>query len=132
MTKKRKVAVKKLDNGTYAHLGLLSGIKQFKKTSELLDGEILIDINVDGFPIYRSTSTECWPIMARCIQFGICRPFPVGIFYGEGKPKPLDEYLSEFLQEVKVLKKDGASLFGGKCNLRFRFICDAPVRAWKK
>ncbi|XP_046382260.1 uncharacterized protein LOC124153204 [Ischnura elegans] len=132
LTKKRKVPVKKLDNGSYAHLGLINGIKKFSKVRELEDATVLFDISFDGFPIYKSASTECWPILARCNQLGIREPFPLGIFYGEGKPKPLTEYLSEFLKEVRDLKNDNAFAFGRQCQLKFRYICDAPARAYIK
>lgn len=58
---------------------------------------IMLDIFVDGVKVFRSVSEECWPILARCKDFVDSTPFVIGIFYGLGKPKPIEDYLSNFI-----------------------------------
>lgn len=131
MTSKRKVSVKELTNGQYVHLGFLKKVKELKKDKAVNDTELLFDINFDGISIYKSASSECWPITVRCVQFNI-EPFPVGIFYGTSKPNPLKIYLEDLVNELKEVQQTGIDLNGMHFTVKFRFICDAPARAFVK
>ncbi|XP_024867765.1 uncharacterized protein LOC112452011, partial [Temnothorax curvispinosus] len=92
-----------------------------------------VDISIDGLPVSKSSFVDVWPILGRCTGLYDQRPIVIGLFCGSGKPKPLDSYLMDFIDELKVLQNDGI-----KCNNQvFRvfvhwFICDAPARAYLK
>lgn len=131
MTSKRKIQVKELINGQYVHLGFLKQIKNLKKNRVVNDTELIFDFNFDGISIYKSTPSECWPITARCVQFNT-EPFFVGVFFGTNKPNSLEMYLEDLINELKEVQQTGIDLNGMHFTVKFRFICDAPARAYLK
>lgn len=48
-------------------------------------------------------------MLARCKDFVDSTAFVIGIFYGLGKPKPIEDYLSNFIQEIKELRREGVT-----------------------
>ena len=57
----------------------------------------------------------------------------VAVYCGKSKSHPVDDFLKDFVLEVKHLCVAGTAF--NKMNLRFRlgvFICDAPVRVFLK
>lgn len=125
--------------GNYSHIGLKKGIIKrlgsgfSRDNSSETANDILIDINVDGFSPFKSASLECWPILARSPNVRNEEPFVVRVFCGTGKPKPVSEFLSDFIAEVVELRESGVEFTGitYKCDIRF-FLCDAPARAYMK
>lgn len=65
--------------------------------------KIMLDVFVDGVQVFKNVSEECWFILAKCKDFVDSTPFIIGIFYGLGKPKPIEDYLNNFIQEIKEL-----------------------------
>lgn len=53
-------------------------------------------VNVDGLPLYKSSSIELRPIMC---SFGRRKPFTVALYCGVGKPRDVEAYLENFLDE---------------------------------
>ncbi|KYN03085.1 hypothetical protein ALC62_06074, partial [Cyphomyrmex costatus] len=106
----RKTRVIVLSNGEYSHVDLRYGIMSKLKYGIQNCDKILVDVFVDGVKVHRNVSEECWPILARCKDFVDSKPFVVGIFHGLGKPKPIKDYLSNFVQEVKELRQEGIIL----------------------
>jgi len=130
----RSVDVKLLNNGQYAHLGLQQGllIKSEKGFAHRVD-KVLIDVFVDGVKIYNSVREESWPIMARGVDFKNSKPFVVGIFYGASKPDPIEEYLRDYMDEMKDLLANGITILGRCYEFEVRFyLGDAPARAYSK
>lgn len=131
-TPRGKTAIKVLENGQYVHIGLKHGIMNKLKGGFL--GDIIeLDVNCDGISFHNSNTAETWPILGRCRRFKDPRPFVIGLFRGEGKPRPLSDYLADYVREVTELTQDGV-LHDGR-NLQFRvryYLCDAPARAYLK
>lgn len=102
------VNIKALNNGSYIHVGIKQGL-----VKRMVNGikpnclQLDIDINIDDLPISKSSSVDVWPILGRCIGLYDQRPFVIGLFCGSGKPEPLDLYLKDFIDELKVLQNDG-------------------------
>lgn len=61
----------------------------------LVDNIIQLDFNIDGLPLFKSSSTEIWPILLRSDVLIDDSPCMVGLFCGSGKPDPLDLYLHD-------------------------------------
>lgn len=58
------------------------------------------------------------------------QPMIIGIWCGEGKPKPINEYFLAFVNEVNQLIETGITVNGWHINIGVRcFICDSPARA---
>ena len=84
----RKVVVEHICGGTYFHFGLEKGIAS--RLSELLNRKVLfrsllvILINADGLPLFKSTGKEFCVLLA--LIKGDNQPTPNGVFSGAGKP----------------------------------------------
>lgn len=94
------VNIKHMGNGRYAHFGLTSALERsIKIYSQFIEtNEIKININVDGLPISKSSSSQFWPIMASIEDIGIrTLPFVIGIYHGMCKPSNANDFLSSLL-----------------------------------
>lgn len=121
-----------LKNGSLHYFGLEETLLTKLKygISENVE-KILIQINIDGLPLFKSTSTELYPILARCIALKDNSPFTVALFCGTGKPDPIEIFLQDFITEVNDLKTRKI-MYQNKLydfDIHF-FICDAPARAY--
>lgn len=129
----REVCLKTLSNGNYYHFGLTNAIKKSLTLWQQSNQQLMeLDFNIDGIPLYRSTSTSFWPILGRISGFSQ-KPFIIGIFCGSKKPSPLNDFLYDFIAELKNLVINGINIGNNKINVTVRsFICDAPARSYIK
>jgi hypothetical protein len=58
-----------------------------------IQGQILLDLNVDGLPLLNSIGGQFWPIIDRSKPL-ISNPFFIALYYTEHKPQSMD-----FLQD---------------------------------
>lgn len=131
----RSIYTIKKCGGDYLYLGLESGL--LKIISQNLDHfkrneDIMLSINVDGVPLFKSSGIQLWPILCSVRQF---EPFVVAVFCGDAKPNSIQEYLSDFLSELTNLQQDGIHFNDEIGLLRVTvhaFVCDAPARAFVK
>lgn len=101
-----------------------------RNTDELT---IEFEINVDGIPLYNSSSLEFWPILIRSKNLKDHRPFSVAIFCGEGKPDTIEMFLKIFLDECLLCLENGIDVLGKNYSIQIKFFtCDAPARAYLK
>lgn len=130
----RTTKTESLTNGEMFYLGiqkqLLSIIKHgFKKKVK----KILLQINIDGLPIFKSSSTELYPILGLCSDLNYDSPFTIGCFSGTGKPQPIELFLKPFIEEIKQLRLNGLNVDNEHFEVDIScFICDAPARAYLK
>lgn len=131
----RKVEKLKLDNGEMIYFGIEKGLCKkidvgFKKdTTECIS----LKINVDGLPLFKSSSTEFWPILIQSDCFENSYPFAAAIFCGKGKPYPITAFMEQFVQECSNLLSNGIEYSGKKYRIEISlFSCDAPARAYLK
>ena len=82
--------------GDYVYFGIINGIKSVmnenNSTNELLE----LSINIDGVPLFRSSSEQLWSILG---SLGNSDIFIIALFYGKLKPDNVKEYLYDFIQE---------------------------------
>lgn len=120
--------------GEFAYFGLETTLQRLIKEKYFPVPKILLDISVDGIPLFKSSSINFWPI--QCCVFDrnfIWQPFPVAIFCGAGKPGSVDEYLEEFVEEVSRLLREGITVDGRHYTVEVRcYICDTPARSFIK
>lgn len=63
-------------------------------------------------------------------DFPDLKPFVVSIWYGEGKPKPVNDFLFSFIHELKDIMSNGIVINGYHIKVKVRcFICDTPARS---
>lgn len=122
--------------GEYLHFPLL---KQLCKTidrglqSETVNlNTITLTFNVDGLPLFKSSSRQFWPILCIVKESVKAVPFPVGIFCGTSKPNSVDEFLRPLIDELGIIR-NGFNHGGINYNVVIGpFVCDAPARAFVK
>ncbi|XP_065676298.1 uncharacterized protein LOC136092306 [Hydra vulgaris] len=122
----QKVDVVCVSGGDYIYLGVKNAIEYFMSVSIKIVVKLDIIVNIDGAPIYNSKKTSIWPILITINRKG---PYAVAIWYGQGKPTSLDEYLHDFILEMKDLQSNGYKQLLVTIKA---FICDAPARAFVK
>ncbi len=99
----RTVVVEGMANGNYYHFGLEKGILNLLKTSKLRRTSLKVLVNVDGLPLFKSSTTSFWPILGKVR--GQHSPFPIGVWCDPSKLKWANE--RPFVDEAKKLEEDG-------------------------
>jgi hypothetical protein len=95
--------------------------------------QILLQINIDGLPLFKSTSGQFWPILGLVTNAEKRKPFVIGMYYGNSKPTSAKEYLQQFLVELHQLMTVG--LKPGQMTYSVvltAVVCDTPARAFVK
>uniref|UniRef100_H2Y7T6 Uncharacterized protein n=1 Tax=Ciona savignyi TaxID=51511 RepID=H2Y7T6_CIOSA len=60
-------------------------------------------------------------------------PFLIGVFHGTKKPEPLEDFLDDFISEMKLLQTAGFLYNGIIIKVKISvIICDAPARSMVK
>lgn len=129
----RKTPIENKCGGQYIYFGLENGIikaltdnNTFTRNNDCIE----LIVNADGIPVQKSSGKEFWPVLC---MFGNCTPFVVAIFYGQGKPNSVTDYLHDFLEEYKKLNTHGLIIGSKTFKVSVRaFVCDAPARAFLK
>jgi hypothetical protein len=131
----RKSDIRELrGGGEYVHFGIRRNIEDLVNKGHLKTDNILeLQFNIDGLPLFKSSSLSIWPILCMVRQSISTGPFAVGIFSGGSKPKNLEAYLEEFVAEVTHIVKNGLSISGANFAVNIHsFVCDAPARSFLK
>lgn len=120
----RTTEIRIVSPGEYVHLGIL---KNLQKLVTNCDKEIIIDIFIDGFAIYRDTVLNSfWIILGRLGK----NIFPIGIYNGVSKPKDFNDFLLDFCIESKELMTSGIN--NGQATISFRInniLLDSPAKS---
>lgn len=121
-----------IKGGTYWHQGLEYCLRNcFSKLNHPLS--ILININIDGLPLYSSSQVQFWPILFNIHGMPHIKPMVIGMFYGKCKPKSIEEFLSPFVNEMLEIYERGITINGNRLFVKIRcIICDSPARAFIK
>ncbi|KMQ88857.1 hypothetical protein RF55_11584 [Lasius niger] len=130
--------IKKFDNdeeNEFIYFGLSNHL-QLSVNPELHEGAdtIYLIINVDGVQLFRSSSKQFWPILWQVdCENTPYEPFPVAIFSGNRKPKNLDKFLEDFINEINELNINGLLVDNRLFKISIKaFVCDTPARAFLK
>jgi hypothetical protein len=92
-----------------------------------------LQFNVDGIPLFKSSSLSLWPILCLIHNIGHKEPFVVGLFCGKVKPSSASEFLSDFVADLLTILREGLSINGKIYSFSLHsFVCDAPARAFIK
>ena len=116
--------------GQYIYFGIKSCIETAFSDYNLDTDKISLLINIDGLPLFKSSSLDLWPILCKIINAGI---YVACLFCGKKKPDPVDSYLDDFINEVKELQRTGFQYNNHLYEVHLSaFTCDAPARAYLK
>lgn len=128
--------IRDVSGGEYHHFGLSHGIISKldlvgqDKIEEI--EELYVQMNLDGLPLYKSSSIEFWPILCRLVETVTSEPFIVGLYCGESKPLNLD-FLDFYVREMEGLHRNGLVHKGQNFTVHQHWIlCDSPARSFVK
>ncbi|CAG7830702.1 unnamed protein product, partial [Allacma fusca] len=131
----RKVELENILGDDYFYFGIQHNIISRLKHGLVDDSVTTLSINVgcDGLPISKSNNRQFWPLLGICNQTKSRKPFLIAVFEGKSKPKSLNMYLKKFVDETKLLEKDGIEFEGKKFKFAIHcFVADAPARSFLK
>ncbi|KAB0790503.1 hypothetical protein PPYR_15099 [Photinus pyralis] len=127
-----KCCVKQMGDGQFYYFGLSTSIIKIFERYKDFEAVYLLDFNIDGLPIYKSTNSSFWPILGKIANHPTESPFPVAIYYGPSKP-PLEDYLHEFVKDLEACINNGILYKDRILKIKVRyFCCDAPASAYIK
>lgn len=94
---------------------------------------IELQINIDGFPLFKSSTKNFWPILCRVhFESMIYKPFPITVS-GNSKPQNVSEYLKKFVEEINYLQSESIEISKKLLKIKIKcFICDTPACAYIK
>lgn len=94
--------------GEYVYLGIENGLNRCVNPKVHTNDRILLQINVDGASPYGSSTKQLRPILCKILHNSdIYSPFPVVLYYRDTKPGNVDEYMSDFMEEINLVQKNG-------------------------
>lgn len=129
----RKIIVSDLGDGQFWYKGIKINIRQLLSNEYIHQhGEIVIDINIDGIPLSKSSEKHFWPILGKFRDLKY--PFVIAVYLGSGKPNDVNVFLEEFVAEVANLQENGFEWSDGTI-YQFRidnFVLDAEARSFVK
>ena len=130
----RSVDVSEKAGGQYHYFGVLNAIKAVLNANKAqLQQHMCLNLqtNIDGLPLFKSSSTQLWPILGRVQNFQ-GDPVVLGLFCGTTKPKSIHEFLEDFVNEIRQLE-GGFDFEGLRLTLKLSsMVCDAPACAFIK
>ena len=132
----RTVNLKPVTPGQYFHFGLNNCIKnildRLDTKSISIINNLAVQINVDGLPLCKSSSSQVYPILANIVGFQELVEM-IGIYHGNEKPQNANEFLNDFVKEAIELVRNGFSYSSQHFSVEIKaFICDAPAKSFIK
>jgi len=124
-----------LSGGDYIYFGLHKGLCDvFAGREQLLSNlsEIHLAFNVDGVPLFSSSSYSLWPLLCYVMNIEPHRVFIVALYGGLSKPQDL-MFLQQAVDELKQLMLDGLHIHDRRLACIPKMcVCDAVARAMVK
>ncbi|XP_065644387.1 uncharacterized protein LOC136075366 [Hydra vulgaris] len=122
--------------GSYYYVGvktaLLSALSQLNESTLSDISALSLNINVDGIPLFHSSNMQLWPILGYVNELPKKQVFIIGLYTGKTKPTSVEEYLNDFILEMKSLS-EGLEYREKRYDIFINaIICDAPARAFIK
>ena len=104
-------------------------VHQLPSDSRNILKELEISLNIDGLPLFKSSSTSFWPVLCAVQNVYPPKVFPLALASGEGKPSDLD-FLTDVVTDLKKLLIAGLQIDNRTVKIRLRcIVCDAPARS---
>lgn len=120
-------------NGSYVYFGLESGLKSII-TNEFTENTIRLLFNIDGLPLYNNSSQQFWANLGLILHSEYdSQPFIVAVYSGDSKPQDANDFLEDFIKELKILIDNGIVINQRVFNIEIvGFSCDTPARSFIK
>ena len=128
----RSISKKIVPGGQYYHFGIRKSVINHLSFIKPQSHAILLNVNVDGVPLYNSNASAFWPILGNLYQNGRTSDcFLIGLYFGKKKPLSFNDYFDDFVTEFLSIEESGGIEVSDKIlPLVIRcFVCDAPAKA---
>jgi len=126
--------VKTIGGGVYHYFGIKKEVEFLVDSGLNLPSELLLVAGIDGLPITSNPPSQLWPILGYFSNINSVRPsvFIIGVFYGKTKPENSNEYLRDFVDELKYLCDCQNNIIRGQhISIKLHaLICDAPAKSF--
>lgn len=126
--KTETVHVIKIGKGEYFHVGIENNLVHLNNDFLNNVESIEIDVNIDGVPLFKSSSKCLWPVLGAFVNQPSAPCFVIGVYCGTGHPASVDIFLEEFAREVTILKQNGVRVTRNKINNHFLYDFFAVIR----
>uniref|UniRef100_A0A7M5VDW5 Uncharacterized protein n=1 Tax=Clytia hemisphaerica TaxID=252671 RepID=A0A7M5VDW5_9CNID len=121
------------DESSYRYFGIKNNLLLLLSENllDLSENKLKLLVNIDGVPISKSSKSQLWPILGAVFRSKFV--FPIAIYHGTSKPSSAEVFLSDFVDEVVDLVRNGIEFDGTIIIFELKaIICDAPARAFVK
>jgi len=95
-------------SGSYFHFGLLDPVKKIIASIKDNVNCVKVAINIDGLPLSKSSQQQFWPILGSVLSYNYV--FVIGIYFGNEKPADANDFLYDFVNEVKQICENGIDI----------------------
>lgn len=125
-----QIVIQNISSGSFCYIGIKTQLNKIARNL-LQYNCVVVDINIDGLPLYRSSRVQLWPILVRIVNVPNISVFATGVYVGRSKPGSIEEFLNDFITEVTELQANGFELNGRCISFKIRaFVCDAPAKSF--
>jgi len=126
--------VKNIGGGVYHYFGIKREVEFLVDSGLNLPSELLLVAGIDGLPITSNPPSQLWPILGYFSNINSVRPtvFIIGVFYGKNKPENSNEYLRDFVDELKKLSDSQNNIIRGQhISIKLHALtCDVPAKSF--
>lgn len=132
-TPRKAVQPRPCGSGEFYYRGIMFNMLHYNQAFLAETDTIEMDFFIDGLKLSESSKVKMWPIMGSFANQPYIRPFVVGCYSGKCDPVDVDDYMKEFVEEIKWLQKNGIEVTKDKIVKKFRFRCfvaDTPARVF--
>lgn len=132
----KDVTVVETSGMQYVYLDISQSLTNFvnklpENRKESLD-HLEIALNIDGLPLFKSSSVSLWPILCSVVNVFPIKVFPIALAGGSNKPSDLD-FLNDTVRDLKILLASGLTVGNDEYPVHLKYVvCDAPARAMVK
>ncbi|XP_073956617.1 uncharacterized protein isoform X2 [Choristoneura fumiferana] len=122
-----------VEPGHYSHIGLEKNLRKIWEFVTENESEINLLINIDGVPLFKSSSMEFWPILGLVSNIPSIKSvvFPIGVYCGTKKPSSCTSFMEEFVSEIVNLISSGLTISGKNIKVAIKgFVCDTPAKSF--
>ena len=129
----RYIEITHVAGGDYYYFGVKYWLQILLDNFSPTSDHLLLHVNIDGIPLFNSSSVCAWPVLGSVQQIG-GNVFPIAVFCSNRKPQSVHEYVHDFVSEMQELEMHGVSDNSGKLySIELAaVICDAPARSFVK
>lgn len=130
LTPRKAVKPRSCPPGEFFYRGIQYYMDQYDDKFLTESDTVHIDFFADGISLSDSSSVKMWPIIGSFVDQPTVQPFVPGCYSGNADPADPNDFMREFVDEVKKLQENGIFVTKERMKKKFvfrLFIGDAPA-----